>query len=246
MNTEEKKYIRKKGLIVSNDFVNGLIRKNNKNTLKLLFYALNSNQIIREEQSNIYLSIDMKELYNIYNNDFKHIRRDFQKVQKTIITIKNENKRIRDTQLIKYVDYDLDKQLIELEIDKNIYNEFRNLKNNFTIIKVDNIVKLNNKHSLRLLLLLENMEGWSNKVCKVLEYDLEQLNNLFDTNYKTFPSLIKAVIKPIEKELNEFSYLSFTYSLRYDYMKENKGRKPIKAIRIELKNNKQVQGRLDI
>lgn len=234
-----------RSLAVSNHFINALIRKNNKHTLKLLLYTLKKSDIERETSENFYLSLSMKEINKIYKNNLKNLRQDFQKIQKTTITIK-EKQNITDIQLIKKIYYDIAKQRITLEIDSLIINEFKNLENNFTIIDINNIIKLNNKHASRMILILEQINNYSKHINKVKEYSLNEMNKLFDTNYKSFKEIERTILKTVQKELNEFARLTFLYDFQYDIMKETKGRKPITGVKLILQENKIRQLKFDI
>lgn len=233
---------KKNDLAISNDFIFGLIKKNNKHTLKLLFYTLKNGEIINDNEKNVYLSLPLKDMYTTYNNSLKNLRQDYQKIQRTLITLTNTKKNIKDTQLIKEIEYDLHNQKIILEVSKIIYQEFKFLEEGrFSTININNLIKLNNKHSIRFIPILEHLNGYGKDVAKTKVFTLLDFNNLFGTNYTTYKSFIDGVLKPIQKELNLYSNLTFIYNPNYDIMKETKGRKPITSIKIILQVNKQYQ-----
>lgn len=229
----------KKDLKVSNDFIHSIIKKNNHLTLKLLFLMVYRGVI--EKGTNLSsITIDIRDIKKEINLDFNHIRQNIKQIQKTLITIQ-DNKRVVDLVLIPKAIYDYDRQLIKIDIYNEVLNELQQLQNKYTIINLDNLLKLNNKHSIRLLTILENINRYDSYIAKTKEYTNEELNELFDTNYKGFREIERAVIKPIQAELDELSNLTFIYDVLYDIDTNKVGRKPITGIKIYLKENKQRQ-----
>lgn len=229
----------KKQLSISNDFVNSIIKKNNNITIKLLFMLVYENNITKDKKIST-LKIDIKKLKSNLDLDFHNLRRNIQNIQKTIITIKN-NKNIIDLNLITKCVYDYDRQTIEIDVYNDVLNELQQLKNKYTIINLDNLFKLNNKHSIRFIQILENINSYDKFVAKTKEFSIDELNSLFDTNYKGFREIERAIIKPIQSELDELSNLTFIYDVIYDIDVNRSGRKPITGVKIFLKENKQRQ-----
>lgn len=229
----------KKKLKISNDFVNSIITKNNHLTLKILFYAiLNGN--IKDDGNLVELSVDIREIKKQLKIDFKNLRQNIQKIQKTLITIRDK-RNILDLSLIPKAYYDYDKQELIINVFKEVYNELYELKNKFTIIDVNNLLNLQNKHSIRLLTILENINTYDDDFAKTKYFSKDELNTLFDTNYKSVKEIDRAILKKIKDELDEYSKLSFIYDLIYDLDSPNVGRKKIIGIKIYLKDNHQRQ-----
>lgn len=228
----------KKNLKISNSFVNSLITKNNYLTLKILFYMVLNGEIKKDKNLNE-ITLDLVELKKILNLDFKNLRQNIKHIQKTLITIK-EDKNIIDLTLIPKVIYDYEKQIIKIYIFDEILKELKELKNKFTIIDLTNLIYLKNKHSIRLLTILENIDGYD-KCNKVKYFEKQELNEIFDTNYAGIKEIERSIILPIQKELNQFSKLTFLYDLVYDIDTLKQGRKPLKGIKIYLKDNKTRQ-----
>ncbi len=232
----------KKNLKISNSFVNSLITKNNYLTLKILFYMVLNGKVEKEKNLNK-ITLDLIELKKVLNLDFKNLRQNIKNIQKTLITIR-ENKNIIDISLIPKVIYNYEKQFIEIFIFDEILKELKDLKNKFTIIDLTNLINLKNKHSIRLLTILENIESY-NDVSKSRYFEKKELNEIFDTNYAGIKEIERSIIIPIQNELNQFSKLTFLYDLIYDIDVLKVGRKPLKGIKIYLKDNKTRQLKLD-
>ena len=232
----------KKNLKISNSFVNSLITKNNYLTLKILFYMVLNGTVQKDKTLNK-ITLDLIELKKVLNLDFKNLRQNIKNIQKTLITIR-ENKNIIYISLIPKVVYDYEKQIIEIFIFDEILKELKDLKNKFTIIDLTNLINLKNKHSIRLLTILENIESY-NDVSKVRYFEKKELNEIFDTNYKGVKEIERNIILPIQNELNQYSKLTFSYDLIYNIDDLKVGRKPLKGIKIYLKDNKTRQLKLD-
>lgn len=229
----------KKELFVSNSFVNSIIKKNNNITIKLLFMLVYENNITKDKKIST-LKIDIKKLKSNLDLDFHNLRRNIKQIQQTIITIKDK-KNIIDMNLITKCVYDYDRQIIEIDVYNDVLNELQQLKNKYTIINLDNLFKLNNKHSIRFIQILENINRYDTYIAKTKEFSIDELNTLFDTNYKGFREIERAIIKPIKDELDELSNLSFFYDVVYDIDVNRSGRKPIVGMKLYLKENKQRQ-----
>lgn len=227
----------KNSLKISNDFVNSIITKNNYLTLKILFYmVLNGNNLSKNEETTV-ISICIRELKKVLNIDFKNLRQNIKFIQKTLITIK-QNKNIIDMTLIPKVVYNYEEQQLHITLFNDVLNELKELKNRFTTIDLNNLINLQNKHSIRLLTILENINTYDDYIGKVKTFTKDELNQLFDTNYKSVKEIERAILKPIKDELDQYSKLSFIYSLEYDIDTLRVGRKPIIGVKIYLKENK--------
>lgn len=194
---------------------------------------------IKKDKNLNEITLNLVELKKILNLDFKNLRQNIKHIQKTLITIK-EDKNIIDLTLIPKVVYDYEKQIIKIYIFDEILKELKELKNKFTIIDLTNLIYLKNKHSIRLLTILENIDGYD-KCNKVKYFEKQELNEIFDTNYAGIKEIERSIILPIQKELNQFSKLTFLYDLVYDIDTLKQGRKPLKGIKIYLKDNKTRQ-----
>jgi hypothetical protein len=194
------------------------------------------NNVVRDGKLST-LTMDIKNIKKNLDLDFHNLRRNVKQIQKTIITIKNK-KNITDLNLITKCFYDYDNQLIKIDVYNEILEELQELKNKYTIINLDNLFKLNNKHSIKFIQILENINSYDKFIPKTREFTNKELNELFNTNYKGFREIERAIIKPVLSELDELSNLTFIYDVVYDLDVNRSGRKPITGIKIYLKENK--------
>lgn len=224
---------------LSNDFVHSVITNNNALTLKILFYIILNGKLENYSEYSSKAVLDLGLLKKTINTDFVTLRRNIQQIQKTLVTIYKDKYTIIDSTIIHYAKYDYKNQTLMCLIQKDVINHLLELKNKFTIIDLDNLFQLQGKHSIRLLLILENLSGYD--YAKNITYNVLELNQLFGTNYKTITEIERAVLIPVKKELDEYSKLTFIYDLIYDLDCSKVGRKPLVAVKIYLKDNKQRQ-----
>lgn len=232
----------KKELLISNDFVNSIIKKNNSLSIKLLFLMVFEGEI-KKDKTISEITINIKSIKNNLKIDFHNLRQNLQQIQKTIITIKNK-RNIKDLVLLPGVEYIYEKQLIKISVFNEILDELQQLKNKYTIINLNNLFKLNNKHSIKFIQILEQINNYDTFVAKTKSFTKFELNEMFNTNYKSMIEIERAILKPIQSELDELSNLTFIYDLIYDIDTNKQGRKPITGIKIYLKTNKQRQLKL--
>ena len=225
---------------VSNDFINSIIKKNNHLTLKVLFYLVLNGVFVKKSHSMemTEFKISSSDLKKDLNLDFKNLRQNIKLVQNSYATFESKYF-IDDYVLIPYIRYDYQNSIITFRVFDVVLSFFHDLKNKFTIIDFDNLLQLNSKHSIRLLLVLENLNGFNFAKNKTLT--LQELNDLFDTKYKSIREIERAILLPVQKELDQFSKLTFIYDLLYDLDCPKVGRKPLIGVKIYLKDNKQRQ-----
>lgn len=229
----------KKGLNVSNRFITSIIKHNNQLSLKILFYSLIHGKVEKKPNMSI-LSINMRQLQKDLHLDFKNMRQNIQKIQKTLITI-HENENVCDLTLIPKAFYKISNQTLELNVFNSVLDELYEIKNKYTPIDIYNIIKLQNKHSIRFITILEMIDNYDEFIAKKKSFTKEELNKIFGTKYRGVKEIERAIIKPIQEELDELSNLTFIYDLDFDIDKLTKGRKPLIGITIYLKENKQRQ-----
>lgn len=235
----------KTNIKVSNSFVNSIISNNNHLTLKLLFFiVLNGNKGVSNKEITE-INIDIRKVKSALGLDFKNLRQNLKQIQKTLITIR-ENRNIQDISLIPRIRYFYNIQTLNLVLFNDVLKELLELKNRFTIIDLNNLLNLQNKHSIRLITILEHINTYDEDYGKVKYFTKTELNELFNTNYKSIKEIERAIIKPIKEELDEYSKLTFLYNLEYDIDAPGVGRKPLVGIKIYLKDNKIRQLKLNI
>ena len=199
---------------ISNALVEALVQKNNLSALKIIFYISKSN-IILPKSDLVTITIDTKHLCSYCNIDVKTLKRNINKMQETNITFVEKDVYEEYIVVIPYFKFSYGGK-IKIKMFSKILNLIRDVKNRFTIIDVENLMKLKSKHSVRMILLLEMISGFSKNVAKRKHYSLAELNGMFGTNYPRLKEFERSVIIPVQKELNDKSKLTFIYEIKFD------------------------------
>jgi plasmid replication initiation protein len=233
---------------ISNSLIESFIKKNNLTTLKILFYISRSCDSVVKNGDLVNLRLNIKDLLSYTNIDINTFKRNLSVIQKTLITFvstsEGEARYVENVSVIPYskIEYG---GFLELKLFTNIYNLIVDVKNKFTVIDLDNLMKLNSKHSCRMIQLLEYIEGFSSNIPKRKVYSLLEFNLMFDTNYKNFYELERKILIPVKSELDEFSSLTFLYSFNYDkVLKSSAGRPRAVSVVLDLKSNRTRQMKL--
>lgn len=220
---------------VSNDFLESLVKSNNTTALKLIFYIAKSNLSVQQGDI-MKFSVDTKAMCEYCQVDMKTLKRNLKKMTETSVHLQREDGEYFIS-LLPHVKLGYDGQL-EVRMFTMILSEIIAVQNRFTIIDVQNIMSLNSKHSIKMIQLLERINNFSANVAKRKRYDLDELNALFGVKYVRIGHFISKIIVPAMEELDQYSKLSFDYSVEYD--KKNittAGRSKAVAVVIDLRNN---------
>jgi plasmid replication initiation protein len=230
---------------ISNTFIQSAIHKNTAGALKTIFYLaslLESDNIDFNQDINT-LKIDLRKMLLYTGLTAKDIRNNLKAMQETSISFVNEElEEELMINLLPYVDYKWGKNFIELKIFTKISKLIIDVKNNYTFIDTSVLMKLKNKHSLRLLPVLNLISGYDKDIPKRKSFELYELNDLFGTSYKRLQDVARYVLSPAKEDLDSNSKLSFIFETNFDNF--GKGRPKATSITIDLIQKKSVQGKL--
>ena len=254
-----KRYVKKKARI-SNDLVESFVKNNNQIGLKILFYISNCCVNLDEKVELIPIVLDTKDVCKYCGIEDRTLKANIKKMVSMAISVTDERSESYISCIPKAkFDYNGN---VEIKMFKEILNLVTNLKKRFTIIDVPNIMKLDFKHSIKFLPVLEMISDFHKMVDdgvdengkkikrrmelpKVKEYTLDELNLMFDTKYKRYSTLAIKVLDKIKEELDRNSKLTFEYTLVKDKPDLTKvGRARIVKVRIETKLRKTIQGEM--
>lgn len=238
---------------ISNSLVEGFVSKSNAVALKMLFYIAKQQHKQSGEITKFTLSAD--EFAEYCHLDHKTIRRNITAMQNTSLTFveykeNGKPKLERHIILIPQAMYDYTTKTIEIDMYKKILDLIVEVEERFTTIDVKNVMELESKYSVRMVMILEqifgfkgNPENWDVKQQKT--FSLDELNGMFDTKYKRFADFERKVLEPIKEEMDDKSEISFTYIINKGYNSPlDRGRPKALDCTIKLKQNKIRQRRL--
>jgi len=219
---------------IKNDLVESFIKQNNLTALKILFYiAYDCKKIPAGDIIKIKMST--KELCEYCKLDAKTITRNLEQMQKTSISWGDTKSKTFVSVLPKCriefggnIEITMFKEIIQLIVD---------VKNKYTRVNAEQLMLLKSKHSARMILLLEMINGFDENVGKLKRYDLSELNSLFGTNYKRLGEFDKKILKPVKRDLDTNSSLSFVYDIIYDKEVSSAGRPKAVGVTIYLIDN---------
>jgi len=216
---------------VKNDLIESFIMSNNLTALKILFFiAYDCKKIPTTEI--IKIKMNTKQICDYCKVDIKTITRNLEQMQKTSISWTNENSKSFVSVLPKcHIDYG---GYIEITMFKEIIEKIVNVKNRYTVVNAEQLMLMTSKHSARMILLLEMINGFSDDVSKRKYYSLQELNQLFGTKYKRFGQFEQEVLKKAKSDLDNNSKLSFLYEAKYDKETKTSGRPSAVGATIDL------------
>jgi len=236
MATLSRKQPKKKSNIVKikNDLIEAFIKQNNLTALKILFYIAYDCEAIPKSDT-IKIKMDLKQVCEYCNVNTKTLIRNLEKMQKTSISWSDEKSKSFVSVLPKCeVIYGGN---IEITIFKEVINMIVDVKNRYTMINAEQLMLMKSKHSARMLLLLEMINGFDEHVPKVKRYELEEINHLFGTNYKRMGEFEKKILKSAKEDLDTNSKISFIYDINYDKDIHSVGRAKAVGVTIHLVDN---------
>ena len=222
---------------IENNFIEGFIAKSSLIPLKILFYIARSdlkNNTLTPVRT---ITMDSNALCEYCNINPQTLRKVIKNnLMKTAITTVNTVEELEYTVLIPRAKFKLNSTIIEIDIYDNILNLILEVKNKYTSIDTQNLMKLNNKHSIKMIQLLEQIAGFSSNIPKRKIYNLDEFNALFGTSYKSCYEFDRRILAPAKKELDSESKLTFVYETKYQA--KAKGRPKGVGFIINLINNK--------
>lgn len=233
---KEKKQVKKNNLAkISNSLIESFVKKNNLGALKILFY-ISKNDVVYGSDELVTLRFNVKELSSYCNINSRTLYRNIKQMQETSVSFVIDDNYEENITVIPYskIEYN---GFIELKLFKKILTLVSQVKNKFTIIDLENLMKLKSKHSVRMIQLLEMIDSFSENIAKRKTYDLDDLNGMFGTNYKRIKEFERKILVPVKSELDEISYLTFLYQINYDNPLHTRGRPRAISVTIDLVSN---------
>jgi len=251
---------------IDNRVLESFIKDNDLNAFKVLMYIGKSQldkkiKIENLDDDVLYkIPINFKPLSSYFNLSTRHIQEGIKKLNETSIDYRKiENGKDVGTFVnllpkakINYTDETFECHVFG-EVLKLVYAITA-----YSPINVKNFIKLEKKHSARMLMLIERISNYKKIVTKInpetLEeikidvmpkrqhYELQELNKMFGTKYKSYSLFINKVLKPCKEDLDAHSDKSFLYKAIKDRVGEtikSRGRTPIVHITIDVIKNKQ-------
>ncbi len=233
---------------ISNTFINNTLHKSNASAVKTIYYLASILEDMSqlqelEDKELLTVDIDARSMLKYTEITMPELKRNIKAMQETSITFIDEKKRVTEgMNLLPYYEIKDGKMQIKIHLYTRIANMIIDVKKNFTRINTKTLMSLKNKHSLRLLPLLNVIAGYDDNVGKRKHLDLDELNDLFGTRYKRFSEIERKILIPVKAELDTASKLTFIYEL--NFINLGTGRPKAQNITIDLIERNSYQGKL--
>jgi len=230
---------------ISNPFLEAFVKNNDLVSFKVLLYIAKAKideviDLSTLDKDQVHkIPIDLQNVATYFNLDIRTIRNSIEKLNNTSINFHKIDENGDDVEefvnllprgKINYTSSTLDVWVFG-EILHQIYATSK-----YSYVQAKNFVALTSKHSIRMLLLLERINNFSENVAKRKTYKLDELNKLFGTRYTSYSLFEKYVLLPAKKDLDIHSSTSFIHVKNKDKILR-KGRARIVGITIDLITN---------
>jgi plasmid replication initiation protein len=231
---------------IANTFIENAIADSNVNALKTIYYLstiLEKTDMSQMKDDKIIgIRIDKREMLKYTEMSAPTLQKTTKEMQKTSITFVDEEEGIVEgMSLLPRYKFVPNKNIVELDLYVRIAKMIVDVKRNYTMMNIKDLMKLRKPHSIRMLALLNRIRtyktnddnGW--EIPKRKRMTLENLNDLFGTKYKKWSNIEAEILKPVKEELDAHSKLSFIYEANFEAL--GRGRPSFKDVTIDVIEN---------
>ena len=225
---KERKQPQKK---ISNSFIQNVITNSKETALKIVWYLASVlNKYDTKKDLDTYV-LNEKDIVDSTGIKISTIRKNLKAMQKTSVSFIDEKKKLEEyVSLIPRIKINYD-GTFEIDLYTKIAVLIIDVANrNNTFIDISQLLRLNNKHSIRLLPLLKTISEYTAPAKKEKSLSLKDLNGLFGTKYTRFSYIESKILKKLKIELDANSNISFNYKM--NKRPNGKGRPSIQDITI--------------
>ena len=228
---------------IANTFIENAITDSNVNALKTIYYLstiLEKTDMSQMKDDKIIgIRIDKREMLKYTEMSAPTLKKTTKEMQKTSITFIDEEEGIVEgMSLLPRYKFVPNKNIVELDLYVRIAKMIVDVKRNYTMVNIKDLMKLRKSHSVRMLALLNHISTYKTnddnewEIPKRKRMTLDELNAFFGTNYKTWNEFERSLLKPIKEELDAHSKISFIYEANYEVL--GRGRPSFRDITIDL------------
>jgi len=222
---------------LANSLFQAFIKNNSLLGLKLAIVLSGANKSIEFNDENRVI-LDVDNLVKIIKTSRKELSAQLKRVTNVAFSYVNSEGGIGHTHPMHSYEYIKNNKFLVLEVSSRAKELFIALGKNhysFSQANADNLMNLKHKHSLRMQLLLEQINSFDDDVAKRKRYTLEELNGFFGTKYTRYIDLKRKILEPAKKEIDFASSLTFDYEMVDT--SSGTGRPKISEVVIDIKDN---------
>ena len=249
---EEKRQAKKNSKVhtkIANTFIENAITNSNVNSLKTIYYLSTKLETVdmenMKDEKIIGIKIDKREMLKYTDMSAPTLAKTAKVMQKTSITFidydSDGDKVIEGMSLLPRYVFVPNKNIVELDLYVRIAKMIIDVKKNYTMMNIKEIMKLRKNHSVRMLSLLNRISTYKTndenewEIPKRKRMTLDELNAFFGVNYKKWNMIEKDILKPVKEELDAHSTRSFIYEANYENL--GRGRPSFRDVTIDLIEN---------
>lgn len=225
--------------LISNDLIKAMFHKKGSFTaIQLLIYIASRDEANTIKKGDYYhIKIDLSDFQKIHNTNKSTLYRHLDNIQQTIVTFYDKsNKELWEKISLISKQEKITRSIIQIDMHEKIYSKIKQT-NDFSPLNATNFQNSLSYNTLRVLLLCGMINNYDTPR---KEFKLEELNFLFDTNYKSLYEFDRQIFQKAKIELDEYSNLSFE-SERLETLEIAKGRPKLRGIRISTIVNNEWQ-----
>ena len=222
---------------LANSLFQAFIKNNNLIGLKIAIVLSGAKKQINFDDENR-VKFDVDNLCMLIKCTRKELSNNLKRVTNVSFSYVNSEGGLGHTHPIHSYEYINRSKYIAFEVSSRAKELFIALgEGNYSFSKAnaENLMNLKHKHSLRMQLLLEQINCFDEHVAKRKRYTLEELNGYFDTNYSRYIDIKRKILDPVKKEIDFSSSLTFDFEMREEL---EAGKRKIKEVVIDIKDNK--------
>lgn len=226
---------------ISNSFIENVITNKNPAVIKVVYYL---STILKDfdhsRELNTFI-IDRADMLNYTGlSTDTDIKNNLKKMNKTTITFIDEKENVEEfISLIPRIKMIYGKRKVEIDMYSKVAKLIIDVVSNYTFIDTKQLMRLHNVHSLRMLPILNMINQFNGTTKKQRTYPLDELNEIFETNYKSLSKFELNVLKKAKEELDNNSSLTFEYETNYDVLGAGRPKAVSITIKPITKNNYQ-------
>ena len=220
-------------LRLANSLFQAFIRNNNLVGLKICLVLSGAKNVIHYDDE-LQATFDIKSLCDVMNVTRKELSTNLKKVLKVHFTYADDEG-VGATVPIHSYKYKSNNKQVVIGVSapaKKLFTELGKGGYSFSKANAKNLMNLQHKHSLRMQLLLEQINDFSKDVAKRRKFTLEELNGYFDVKYATYYEFERKILKKVKEEIDSNSTLTFDYHFNDEV--SGTGRPKIKEVVIDL------------
>lgn len=216
---------------ISNELLKAMFhRKGSYSVIQLLIYIASQGEKNTTKDGDYYnIQIDLDDFIEKHGTKRGTLYNHLDNIQNTVVTYyDNKDRKLEDKISLISRQKMITRSIIQIDMHEKIYCKIKE-SSNYSILQASNFQNNLSYNSLRVLLLCGMINNYDTPR---KEFDLAELNFLFDVNYKNLYEFDRQIFKKAQVELDESSNLSFVTE-RVDSLEDvERGRPKKKAIRL--------------